>query len=66
MIPGIVTFAYDHTGGWRVARAEWNVLPPVAFRTCRENGAVAVQGNFNRRLRTGTWCKRPHQELAQC
>jgi hypothetical protein len=62
--PGLVYFSYHHPHGWRVTRAEWNVLPPAAFRAGRESGTLMVQGHFKRLLRPGTYCKRPHKEIA--
>lgn len=61
--PGIVNFTYHNPHGWRVTRAEWNVLAPARFIAGRESGTLVVQGHFKRQLRAGTYCKRPHKEI---
>jgi hypothetical protein len=65
MTPSLVIFEFTPFG-WRVVHAL--VLPednpiasPLAMHTC---GLLSLCGNFNRKLRRGTWCKRPHKELA--
>lgn len=65
MIPGIVCFQHHHVGGWRVKKA---LLSDHLYRTpkvIRAANCLYIVGNFNRRLRAGTWCKRPHKELAR-
>jgi hypothetical protein len=65
MIPAIVIFEYNRTGGWRVVSAldlpGQPIKRPLAMHT---GGLLSLCGNFNRKLRRGTWCKRPHKELA--
>jgi hypothetical protein len=66
MIPALVIFEYNSIGGWRVVSAlelpqDHPITRPHANHA---GGMLGLFGNFQRRLRRGTWCKRPHKELA--
>lgn len=64
MTPAMVIFEYNKVGGWRVHSAidleGMTYLRPHAMHA---GGLLSICGNFRRKLRRGTWCKRPHEEL---
>jgi hypothetical protein len=65
MNPALVIFEHNPVGGWRVVSSlslpvDHPIQRPLANHA---GGLLGLMGNFRRKLRRGTWCKRPHEEL---
>jgi hypothetical protein len=65
MILAMVIFEYNQVGGWRVhSSLDLAGMTHMRPHVIHAGGLLSVCGNFRRKLRRGTWCKRPHKELA--
>jgi hypothetical protein len=67
---GLVLFQLHPAGGWRVfdtCPIDGTVRPLPLSRISVNHAPghllLGVCGTFRRRLRRGTWCKRPHEEI---